>query len=66
MNGAQIAGSAAAVGQDYVLFTESETNAGEYTVTVYTEAGETDTLVGTIGVLDFGASQNFVAQNFIL
>ena len=39
-------------------------------MTQYTEAGALgaagDTVVGVIGVADFGAEQDFVAQNFIL
>lgn len=60
------AGKVAAAGQKYVLLTESTTNAGEYAAEVYTEAGATDTPVGVVGVLDFGATQDFQAANFIL
>lgn len=56
----------AALGENYVRFTENADNLGEYTVEVFTEAGATDTLVGTVGVLDFGATQNFVTENFII
>lgn len=56
----------AALGENYVRFTENADNLGEYTVEVFTEAGATDTLVGTVGVLDFGATQTFVEQNFII
>jgi hypothetical protein len=59
-------GSDAAAGENYVELAQSTTDAGVYTATVYTEAGATDTVVGLIGVLDFGAEQNFVAENFIV
>ncbi len=42
-----------------VNLVESTTNDGEYTITVSDQ-------VGIIGVLDFGAEQAFVADNFIL
>lgn len=66
VNGALVAGETAVAGEEYVLFTESTTNPGEYNVEVYTEAGATDTLVGLVGTLDFGASQDFVETNFII
>lgn len=61
-----VAGSAATAGQHYIVMTESSSNDGSYTMKEYTEAGATDTLVGTIGVADFGATQTFHANNFIL
>ncbi|NCC76918.1 MAG: hypothetical protein EOM08_10845 [Clostridia bacterium] len=50
----------------YIVFTESATNDGQYTVEVWEEAGAKDTKIGVIGVLDFGIEQAFVADNFIL
>jgi hypothetical protein len=58
--------SDALAGQNYVELAQSTTDAGAYTATVFTEAGATDTVVGLIGVLDFGVEQNFVADNFIM
>lgn len=66
VGGVLVAGVAAANGDEYVLLKESTTNKGEYAVEVYTEAGATDTLVGKVGVIDFGATQDFQATNFIL
>ena len=67
VNGTLIAGVAAAVGQNYITLTEGTGAAvGAYTAQQWTEAGATDTLVGTIGVLDFGVSQAFLAGNFAL
>lgn len=62
-----VAGSTPTSGQEYVRMTESTTNDGEYKMEVLTEAGTTDTLVGTIGIADFGDYVDvFVAENFIL
>ncbi|RYZ13022.1 MAG: hypothetical protein EOO24_01440 [Comamonadaceae bacterium] len=65
-----VAGSLTASDNDYVQLVQSLTNAGEYTVTVHDSGtdgfGAGDTLVGTVGVIDFGATQAFVAANFIL
>lgn len=66
VGGVLVAGVAAAVGQTYVSLVESTTNAGEYTMTQFTEAGAVDTVVGVIGVADFGAHQAFVAANFVI
>jgi len=54
-------------GEVYVTLTESATNVGEYTMDAYQyvdEAGTPDTDLGLIGVADFGAHQDFVAENF--
>jgi len=59
---------AAAVGEKYITMVESTTNAGEYTTTLWqaTAAGEPDTELGLIGVLDFGDTMSgFTAENFI-
>lgn len=66
VDGVLVAGTVATAGQTYITLVESGTNDGSYTMTQYTEAGATDTVVGVIGVADFGAEQDFVAQNFIL
>ena len=66
VNGALIDGAAAVAGQNYIALVENTANAGEYVATVYTEAGTTDTVVGIIGTLDFGASQEFSAANFLI
>lgn len=67
VGGVLVTGAAAAVGQSYITLTEGTgAAAGSYTVQQWTEAGADDTLVGTIGVLDFGANQAFVAGNFAL
>ena len=59
-------GAAPILGQTYIQMTESTTNAGEYTMSQFTEAGATDTLVGVVGIADFGATQPFIAANFII
>lgn len=67
VGGVLVAGTAAAVGQSYITLVEGTgAAAGSYTATQFTEAGATDTTVGVIGTLDFGASQVFVAGNFAL
>ncbi len=66
VDGVNVTGGTIAAGDEYVKMTESTTNDGSYTAQVYTEAGTTDTLVGLIGVLDFGVEQDFVAENFLL
>lgn len=66
VNGGLVTGSDAVAGQNYVALIENPLNAGEYQAELRTEAGATDTLVGIIGTLDFGATQDFVAQNFII
>ena len=59
-------GAAPILGQTYIQMTESTTNAGEYTMSQFTEAGAVDTLVGLVGIADFGATQPFIAANFII
>lgn len=52
----------AAQDEHVILFNERANNAGEYTVEVWKQDATADTnvtLVGTIGVLDFGQSENF-------
>lgn len=71
VDGVLVAGTApTALGQTYITLVESSTNDGSYTMTQYTEAGALgtagDTVVGVIGVADFGVEKDFVAQNFIL
>lgn len=59
-------GVAATAGQKFITLVESTTNDGEYLVTLWQENGATDDNLGVIGTLDFGAEQQFVAENFIL
>ena len=71
VDGVLVAGTApTALGQTYITMVESTTNDGSYTMTQYAEAGALgtagDTVVGVIGVADFGVEKGFVAQNFIL
>lgn len=66
VNGVLVAGVAAAAGQTYISLVESTTNAGEYLMTQFTEAGAVDVAVGIIGIADFGATQAFAAQNFVI
>ena len=71
VDGVLVAGTApTAVGQTYITLVESATNDGSYTMTQYQEAGALgtagDTVVGVIGVADFGVEKDFVALNFIL
>ncbi|MFC0351167.1 beta strand repeat-containing protein [Undibacterium danionis] len=67
VNGTLIAGTAPAVGQTYINLVNGSGDAlGQYTMTQYTEAGATDTVVGVIGVADFGTTMTFVSGNFIL
>ena len=66
VDGFLVEGVAATAGQTYITLVESATNDGAYTMTHMREAGATDVVVGIIGVADFGAEQDFVAQNFIL
>lgn len=62
-----VAGSAPTTGAFYVLMTESSTNDGEYTMKQYKEGGSAaDTLIGTIGIADFGETQTFHSINFVL
>jgi hypothetical protein len=62
-----VAGTAPAVGQTYILLANGTGDAtGQYTMTQYTEAGATDTVVGVIGVADFGTTMTFNAGNFLL
>ncbi len=70
VNGAVLVGALAA-NSDYVSLVESTTNAGSYTVSELNAgadgvAGATDATLGLIGVVDFGATQAFVADNFII
>ena len=65
VGGFLVAGVEATAGQEYVNLVESGTS-GAYTATVFTEAGASDTTVGVIGTFDFGASQVFTAENFII
>ena len=52
---------------DYVKMVEVLANAGEYNVTVMHHAASgPDTLVGTVGVLDFGHHEAFIASSFII
>lgn len=71
VDGVLVAGTApTALGQTYITLVESATNDGSYTMTQYAEAGALgtagDTVVGVIGVADFGVEKDFLAQNFIL
>jgi hypothetical protein len=71
VDGVLVKGTApTAVGQTYITLVESATNDGSYTMTQYQEAGALgtagDTVVGVIGVADFGVEKDFLAQNFIL
>lgn len=72
VGGALVAGAApTAVGQSYITLVEGTGAAvGTYTISEMAEAGALgaagDTVVGVIGVADFGATQTFVAQNFVL
>lgn len=71
VDGVLVAGAATtALGQTYITMVESATNDGSYTMTQYVDAGVIglagDTVVGLIGVADFGVEQAFVAQNFVL
>jgi hypothetical protein len=71
VNNVLVAGNATtALGQTYITLVESTTNVGAYTMTQMVDAGVVgltgDTSVGVIGVADFGAHLDFVAQNFIL
>lgn len=66
VDGVLVAGTVATAGQTYINLVESTTNDGVYTMTQYTEAGATDTVVGVIGVADFGIEKDFLAENFIL
>ena len=61
-----VAGVAPVLGQTYIQMTESTTNAGEYTISQLTEAGAIDTVVGIVGIADFGATQPFIAANFVI
>ena len=60
VNGATVTGAAAT---NYVDLAESATNAGFYAVTVH---AADNSLVGTVGTIDFGHHEAFVAQNFII
>jgi len=55
---------------NYLVMTESTTHDGQYNVTVMHHAAAaavtTDTLVGTVGTLDFGHQTAFIAANFII
>ena len=80
VDGVLVAGTAPNEESDlYVTLTENTDNAGEYTMRVVdsgvdgladTTSGGTaandDAIVGVIGVADFGETQPFVADNFIL
>lgn len=64
--GANTFGAAAAQGEKYITMVE-DANTGKYVVTVYEEGGAAaDVELGVVGTLDFGATQAFVAENFIL
>ncbi len=54
------------LGETYILMTQSTTNPGEYKMEQYTEAGAVDTLVGVVGIADFGATQAFIPANFVI
>ena len=66
VDGVQIAGTAAVLNETYITLVESATNDGVYTITQYKEMGAVDTVVGVIGVADFGSEQTFAAGNFVL
>lgn len=66
VDGVLVAGTVAVTDQTYITLVQSTTNEGAYTMTQYTEKGAVDTVVGVIGVADFGAEKAFVAENFIL
>ena len=66
-----VKGVAPILGETYIQMTESTTNAGEYKMTQFTENAvpgpdATDVAVGIIGIADFGATQPFVAANFVI
>ena len=67
-----VAGNApVALGDTYIVLVEGTgDDLGAYTMTEYVEAGALgfagDTVVGTIGVADFGATQAFSAGNFLI
>lgn len=70
VDGVLVAGNATtALGQTYITLVESGTNDGSYTMTQMVDAGVVglagDTVVGLIGVADFGATQAFLAENFV-
>ena len=54
------------LGETYIQMTETTANAGEYTMSQFTEAGAVDTLVGVVGIADFGATQTFTGGNFVI
>ena len=60
-----VTGNAGFGSLNYLDLAESTTNAGFYTVTVRTSADKT-VVVGTVGTIDFGHTEAFVAQNFII
>ena len=66
VNGVTLATPAAAGAlATYLDLTELVANSGVYTVTVHnTDVGAT--LVGTVGTINFGHHEAFVAQNFII
>ena len=71
VDGVLVAGNATtALGQTYITMVESATNDGSYTMTQYLDAGVVglagDTVVGIIGVADFGAQLNFLAESFVI
>ena len=64
-----VTGVAAAAAFDYIQLVESTVNVGVYTVTQMRSADAVlggDTLIGTVGTIDLGHHQNFVAANFII
>lgn len=72
VNSGLVAGGLTASNKTYVHLVESTTNAGEYSIAVMDGGTDgfggtvVDLQVGAVGVADFGASQDFVAQNFII
>ena len=71
VDGALVKGAAPVTGQNYITLVEGTgAAAGSYTMTEMTEAGALgtagDTVVGVIGVANFGAHQTFIDQNFVI
>ena len=60
-----VVGNAGFGSANYLDLAENTTNAGFYTVTVRNSVDKT-VVVGTVGTIDFGHTEAFVAQNFII
>jgi len=70
VNGVLVAGTAPdAVGEQYIWLTEF--NPGDFDIDVYVDdigdgVDPVDPLIGFVGIVDFGETQNFTAANFII